>query len=179
MAKTVTAEKTSKNEGTNKKSMFIVKIKLNNDNTATIFYRTTCDSNAQEVYYTGKEPVTEEFQEIFQKTSKSFVAVIPSLEKELNKIQMNAIKLDYDKSEFLKSALFSVKYAFNEQNNAVINISTPPLPIYKEGMENTFCISGKDEELLHEVIAKAKAYINGETRVNQQKLNLVIDNTEK
>lgn len=44
-------------------------------------------------------------------------------------------------------------------------------------MGNTFCISGKDEELLHEVIAAAKAYINGETRIKQMKL--VVDNTEE
>lgn len=62
-------------------------------------------------------------------------------------------------------------------NNAVINISTPLLPIYKEGYENTFCISGKDEEALHKIIEKAKAYINGETRTKQMKL--VVDNTEE
>ena len=48
---------------------------------------------------------------------------------------------------------------------------------YKEELENTFCISGKDEDALHEVIAKAKAYINGETKTTQMKL--VIDNSDK
>lgn len=58
-----------------------------------------------------------------------------------------------------------------------MNLNTPPLPIYKEGMENTFTISGKDEEALHEVIAKAKAYMKGDTRTKQMKL--VVDNTEE
>ena len=89
---------------------------------------------------------------------------------------MNVIRFDYGKCDFLERALYSIKYSFNDQNNAVINISTPLLPIYKEGYENTFCISGKDEEDLHEVIKKAKAYINGETRTKQMKL--VVDNTE-
>lgn len=174
MTKTAAKEKESKT--TNGKQMFINKVKINNDDTAAIYYRTTCDSNAQEVYYQGKDGVTEDFKQKFQNTVRGFTSCIPKLESERNKITMNAIKFDYGKDEFLKSALYSIKYAFNDQNNAVINISTPLLPIFKEGMENTFCISGKDEEALHEVIAAAKAYINGETRTKQMKL--VVDNTE-
>lgn len=177
MAKTSAKEKEKKEATTSSKQMFINKVKINNDNTASIYYKTTCDSNAQEVYYTGKDEVTEDFKKAFQAAVKGFTSCIPRLESEANRITMNCIKFDYGKDEFLKSALYSIKYAFNDQNNAVINISTPLLPIYKEGMENTFCISGKDEELLHEVIAAAKAYINGETRIKQMKL--VVDNTEE
>ena len=57
-----------------------------------------------------------------------------------------------------------------------MNLNTPQLPIYQEGMENTFCISGKDEEALHEVIKAAKAYLNGETRTKQ--MSLIVDNTK-
>ncbi len=177
MTKTTAATKEKKDATTNSKQMFINKVKINNDNTASIYYRTTCDSNAQEVYYQGKEEVTEEFKSAFQATIKGLINVIPKLQLDSSKLQMNAIKLDYDKTEFLKSALYSAKYQFSEQTNAVINLNTPLLPIYKEGMENTFCISGKDEEALHEVIAKAKAYIKGETRTMQMKL--VVDNTEE
>ena len=174
---TKTAVKEKKDATTNSKQMFINKVKINNDNTASIYYRTTCDSNAQEVYYQGKEEVTEDFKAAFQATIKVLINVIPKLQLDSSKLQMNAIKLDYDKTEFLKSALYSAKYQFSEQTNAIMNLNTPPLPIYKEGMENTFTISGKDEEALHEVIAKAKAYINGETRTKQMKL--VVDNTEE
>lgn len=174
---TKTAVKEKKDATTNSKQMFINKVNINNDNTASIFYRTTCDSNAQEVYYQGKEEVTEEFKFAFQNTVIGLTNLLPRLAPDSHKIQMNAIKFDYDKTEFLKSALYSAKYQFSDQTNAVMNLNTPPLPIYKEGMENTFCISGKDEEALHEVIAKAKDYINGNTRVKQMKL--VVDNTEE
>lgn len=174
---TKTATKEKQHPTTNSKQMFINKVKINNDNTASIYYKTTCDSNAQEVYYTGKEEVTEEFKNAFQATVKGLTNVITRLAPDSSKITMNSIKFDYDKTEFLKSALYSAKYNFSEQTNAVIKLNTPPLPIYKEGMENTFCISGKDEESLHEVIAKAEAYINGETRIKQMKL--VVDNTEE
>lgn len=157
--------------------MFINKIKINNDNTAIISFKTSNDLSAQEVIFTGKDPITESFAKTFQEAVKGFCGVLPSLSKDSSKITMNAIKFDYGKSDFLEKALYSIKYAFNDQNNAVVNISTPLLPIYKEGMENTFCISGKDEETLHEIIAKAKAYINGETRTKQMKL--VVDNTSE
>lgn len=177
MTKTAAATKEKKDSTTNSKQMFINKIKINNDNTASIYYRTTCDSNAQEVYYQGKEEVTEDFKSAFQSTVKGLTNILPRLAPDSSKITMNSIQLDYDKTEFLKSALYSAKYNFSDQTNAVMNLNTPPLPIYKEGMENTFTISGKDEEALHEVIAKAKAYINGDTRVKQMKL--VVDNTEE
>ena len=177
MTKTAAATKEKKDATANSKQMFINKVKINNDNTASIYYRTTCDSNAQEVYYQGKEEVTEDFKSAFQNTVIGLTNLLPRLAPDSHKIQMNAIKFEYDKTEFLKSALYSAKYQFSDQTNAVINLNTPLLPIYKEGMENTFTISGKDEEALHEVIAKAKAYIKGETRTMQMKL--VVDNTEE
>lgn len=89
---------------------------------------------------------------------------------------MNAIKFEYNKTGFLDKALYCVKYAFNGQNNAVVNISTPLLPIYKEGMDNCFTIAGIHEEALYNVIANAKAYINGKTRTKQMKL--IVNNEE-
>ena len=56
-----TAEKTKKENITKTEQMFINRVKLNSDGTATINYRTTCDSSAQEVFYQGKEETTEEF----------------------------------------------------------------------------------------------------------------------
>lgn len=176
MTKAALKEK-EENTSNSKNQMFINKVKINNDNTAVISFRTSNDLSAQEVTFIGKEQVTEDFAKTFQEAVKGFCGVLPSLSKDSSKITMNAIKLDYGKSDFLEKALYSIKYTFNDQNNAVINISTPLLPIYKEGMENTFCISGKDEEILHEIIAKAKAYINGETRTKQMKL--VVDNTSE
>lgn len=175
MAQTAAKEKESTTQSKN--LMFIQKVKVNNDNTATIFYKTSNDLSGQEVSFTGKDQITEEFSKAFQNAVTGFTSCIPKLASETSKITMNVIRFDYGKSDFLEKALYSVKYAFNDQNNAVINISTPLLPIYKEGYENTFCISGKDEEALHKIIEKAKAYINGETRTKQMKL--VVDNTEE
>lgn len=174
---TQTATKTQKDKSANTEQMFINKVKLKNDGTAEIYYRTTNDNNTREVYFKGKDEVTEDFKRAFQETVNGIVAVIPRLEPEKNAISMNAIEFNYGEDSFLKSALYSAKYQFNEQSNAVMNLNTPPLPIYKEGMENTFTISGRDEEALHEVIAKAKAYMKGDTRTKQMKL--VVDNTEE
>lgn len=177
MAKSATLEKESKSTTTNSNQTFIEKIKITNDNTAVIRYRTSNDNNAQEVIFTGKEEITEEFKKIFQENVEGFVGVLPALAKDAKKITMNAIRFDYGKDDFLKSALYSVKYAFNDANNAVVNISTPMLPIWQDDFtESTFCISGKYEELLHKTIEKAKAYIKGETRTKQ--MTLIVDNTQ-
>lgn len=170
-----TKEKETKEPTQTKDLIFINNIKINNDGTARIYYRTSNDKSAKEVYYNGKEPITEEFAKAFQGAREGFCGVIPALAKDISKITMNVIKFDYDKTDFLNKALYSVKYAFNDANNAVVNISTPMLPIYNESFdEHTFCISGKHETALHEIIALAKKYMNGETRTRQMKL--VVDN---
>lgn len=79
--------------------MFINKVKINNDKTAAIYYRTTCDSNAQEVFYQGKEEVTEEFLKAFQDTKNGLINAVPIFTGAASKIAMNAIKFDYDKTE--------------------------------------------------------------------------------
>lgn len=168
---TAVKEKETKEPTQSKDMIFINNIKINNDGTARIYYRTSNDNSAKEVYYNGKEPITEEFGKAFQAAKAGFCNVIPALTKDVAKITMNVIKLDYGKTDYLAKALYSVKYAFNDQNNAVVNISTPMLPIYREEFdEDTFCISGKDEEALHEIIRLAKAYMNGDTRTKQMKL---------
>ena len=172
---TKTQIKEEKNTTTGRNLMLVKKVKLLNDGTAEINYSTSKDDAAETVFFKGKEEVTKDFKSVFQATVEGFLGCIPLLEKDAGKITMNVISLDYGKGEFLERALYSVKYAFNSANNAVINISTPLLPIYKEGMENTFTISGKHEEALHNVIAEAKAYIKGKTATKQMKL--VIDNT--
>ncbi len=179
--KTATIEKESKNTPTNTKGIFIDEIQITNANTAVISYRTLNDSYSQEITYKGQEEITEEFKNIFQQNVEGFIGVFPALAKDAKKITMNIIKFYYGKDSFLKNALYSVKYAFNQANNAVVNISTPSLPIWQEGFdEKTFCISGKYEVLLHETINKAKAYINGETRTKQLScLEVVVDNTKE
>lgn len=174
---TKTAVKETTNDSTQSKGVILIeKIKITPARCAIINYRTSYDNSSTETVFKGQEQVTEEFYNAFQSTVEGFVGCIPKLSADRAKITMNCIKFDYAKSDYLDKALYSIKYAFNDQNNAVINISTPILPIYKEGMENTFCISGKHEEALHEVIRLAKAYINSDTRTKQ--MSLIVDNTK-
>lgn len=156
----------------------INKIKINKDRTAIINYVLSDDLSSTEVVYTGKEKVTEEFYNKFQENIEGFIGCVPALGKDITNIVMNAIKFDFGKENGrLKNALYSVKYAFSSSNNAVLNISTPLLPIYQDNFdEKTFCISGKHEQLLYEVIELAKGYINGDTATVQGKLNLVVNN---
>lgn len=158
----------------------INKVKINSDKTAVINYVQSGDLSSSEVVFTGKEKVTDEFFKKFQENVEGFVGCMPILAKDIANITMNAIKFDYGKgNDLLSSVLYSVKYAFNPANNAVVNISTPLLPLHKEGMdEKTFFISEAHEELLKETIELAKAYINGDTGTVQGKLNLVVDNEE-
>lgn len=173
MAKAAVKGNEEKTTATN--SLLISSVKINPDKTAVVTFRKNSEMSSEEITHNGKDGATDDFIDKFDKAKDGFIACIPRLSGDRSKITMNVIRFTYDKSDYLQTALYSVKYAFNDQNNAVINISTPPLPIYKEGMENTFCISGKDEEALHDVIKSAKAYINGDTRTKQMKL--IVDNT--
>lgn len=159
----------------------INKVKINSDKTAVINYVQSGDLSSSEVVFTGKEKVTDEFFKKFQENVEGFVGCMPILAKDIANITMNAIKFDYGKdNETLKNILYSVKYTFNTVSKSIVNISTPLLPLYKEGMgENTFYISEENEKLLKEVIELAKAYINGDTGTVQGKLNLEVTEDEE
>lgn len=151
--------------------IFIKKIKVLNDNTAEIQYTTSDDLGKGNIIFTGEQEITGEFKTAFQNTVEGFLGCMPLLDKDKKQITMNSIKFEYDKNtDKLQKALYSVKYAFNPANNAVINISTPQLPIYREEFdEKTFCISGKHEEELYELISLAKKYLQGQTKTEQLK----------
>ena len=155
----------------NAKKILIKKVKILNDNTAEIKYTTADDLGKGDITFTGDQEVTGEFKETFQNCVDGFIGCVPELEKSKNKITMDAIKFDYGKdSDKLQNALYSVKFNFNPANNAVINISTPNLPIYREEFdEKTFCISGKHEQSLYEIQELAKKYLKGQTRTEQLK----------
>jgi hypothetical protein len=153
------------------KKILIKKVKILNDNTAEIKYTTADDLGKGDITFTGDQEVTGEFKEAFQNCVNSFVACVPELEKSKKNIKMNAIKFDYGKdSDKLQNALYSVKFNFNPANNAVINISTPNLPIYQEHFdEHTFCIAGEHEQMLYEIQNLAKKYLRGQTKTEQLK----------
>lgn len=175
MTKTNVLEKEQDKKGQTPDMIFINRIKMQADGTAAINYRTSNDKEAREVYFKGREQVTDEFSKKFQDCKRGFVGVLPKLQPDVNKISVEIIKFDYGKTDYLEKALYSVKYAFSGQKNAIVNISTPLLPLYKEEFgDKTFCISGSDIDDLHDVINLAKKYMKGETRILQQDLNLTI-----
>jgi hypothetical protein len=150
--------------------ILITKIKLNKDETAHIEFRKSDDLGAGVTSWDGQEKITKEFKNAFANCKEGFLGCIPEL-KEKN-VEMNSIKFGYGKdSNKLDNALYSIKYSFNKANNAVINISTPQLPIYKDTFdEKTFCIAGKHETALYDVLEQAERYLDGETRTKQMKL---------
>ena len=154
--------------------IFIKKIKVKNDNTAEIQYTTSDDLGKGNITFTGDQQITGEFKRAFQNTVEGFIGCMPLLSKDKTKITMDSIKFEYDASGQLQKALYSVKYAFATAKNAVTNIDTPLLPIYKEEFDDkTFCISGKHEDELYEIIELAKKYLQGQTRTEQMKLEVV------
>ncbi len=166
----------TKEETAKKEKKLITKIKILNDGTAYIEYKSSDDLGTGDVKRSGTEKVTEEFSEKFQNTVEGFLGCVPTLSKDKKDIVMNAIKFDYGKTDKLQNVLYSVKYHFNKADNAVINISTPNLPIYREEFdEKTFCVNGVHEALLYELLDLAKKYLAGDTRTKQMKLEVVND----
>lgn len=149
----------------------IKKVKILNDGTAQIKYNTSDDLGKGDNTYTGDQQVTGEFAAKFQGCVDGFIECLPALKKDRDNIKMNCINFDYTKdSDKLNNVLYSVKYSFNPANNAVVNISTPKLPIFREEFdEKTFCVSGKDENALYEIQELAKKYLEGQTRTEQLK----------
>lgn len=152
----------------------ITKIKVNNDQTATINFKDSTDLNTKEIVFTGKEKITDEFNKAFQDALESFTEIIPVLKKDIKNLTMNAIKFEYGKNEKIEKVSYAVKY--KPQNNIITNIPVNNVPIYKEEFtEKTFAVSGKDEDLLYALLEFAENYINGDTRTKQMKLEVVND----
>ena len=102
MAKTTVEEKEIEKKGQTPDMIFINRIKVENNGTAAINYRTPNDKSAKEVYYKGKNPITEEFARLFQNCKTGFTSIIPALYSEMPDITMNVIKFDYGKDDFLE-----------------------------------------------------------------------------
>lgn len=146
--------------------ILITKVKLNKDDTAHIEFKKSDNLGSGATIWDGEEKVTEEFKNAFLDCKEGFLGCLPALESKKDNITMNCIKFGYNKgSDKIENALYSIKYNFNPANNAVVNISTPQLPLYKDSFdEKTFCISGKHEKALYNVVDLAVKYLNGDTR---------------
>lgn len=152
----------------------ITKIKVNNDQTATIWFKDSDDLATNEIICTGKEKITDEFKNAFNDSVNSFVEICPAFKNFAKDLTMNTIKFDYGKSEKLEKVSYSVKY--QPQSNILTNIPVNNVPIYREEFtEKTFSVSGKDEQLLYSILDFALKYKAGETRTKQMKLEVVND----
>ena len=152
----------------------ITKIKVNNDQTATINFKESTDMDTKEIVFTGKEKITDEFSKAFQGALSSFTEIIPALKNEIKDLTMNAIKLEYGKNEKIDKVSYTVKYKVHD--NVLTNIPVNNVPIYRDDFtEKTFCISGKDEKLLYSLLELAQKYLKGDTRTKQMKLEVVND----
>ena len=149
----------------------ITKIKVNTDQTATINFKDSSDMDTKEIVFTGKEKITDEFNKTFQSAINSFVEILLPLKGATKDLTMNAIKLEYGKNEKIEKVSYAVKY--KPQNNIITNIPVNNVPIYKEEFsEKTFCVSGKDEKLLYEILDYAQKYIAGDTITKQMKIEV-------
>lgn len=149
----------------------ITKIKVNNDQTATINFKDSSDMDTKEIVFTGKEKIVDEFSKAFQDTVNSFVEICPAFKSYRKDLTMNAIKLEYGQNERIEKVSYAVKY--KPQNNVITNIPVNNVPIYKEEFtEKTFSVSGKDEELLYTILEFAKKYIAGDIRTKQMKIEV-------
>lgn len=151
----------------------INKIKILNDGTAEIGYKSRTDLGTENISYAGTEKVTEEFLKAFQKSVYGFVSFMSVLEKHTYKVIMNSLQFYYDETEKLSHVIYVVKYECND-SKYIVNISTPKLPIYRADFsQNVFCIDGSNEENLYNILDFAKAYLKGDTRTKQMKLEVV------
>lgn len=168
---TLTRENEIKN--TLREDVLIEKIKFNINKSATIFYKTTNNNCTRQTMFVGKEPATQEFLNIYKSLLDGFIGCLPIFQKEVSSLKMDSIKFAYDNEGYLEKAQYIVSYTLHK-NNKAMTITTPLLAIYKEGLENEFTISGTHETAIRRVIELAKAYMNGETRIQQTNLNLTI-----
>jgi len=153
--------------------LFIKQIKMK-DNRALITLSDDNDFRTQNGDFNVKDEVTEEFKTLWHNALEIVVALTPQLGKEVSALRLNHIQFFYDKKGFLSDVSFSVIWTFDSQGH-VLNLNYTKFPIHKpELSETVVAISGKHEELLHEILKAAKAYMNGETRTKQTSLNLTV-----
>lgn len=155
--------------------LFIKKIKMQ-ENKALIKLSDEDEFKKQNGDFAVKDEVTEDFKKCWDSAKVIVTALIPQLKNEISAFRLNHIIFDYDKNGYLSNVSFSVVWTF-DSNNHILNLNLPKIPIFKdEFAENVVCISGEHEDILHNILKYAKAYMKGETRTKQMKL--VVDNTD-
>lgn len=161
--------KTKEETTNNFKGLLIKQIKMK-ENRALISLSDDDDFKTQNGDFNVKDEVTEDFKKLWDSAKTIVIAINPQLHKEITALKLNHIQFFYDDNGFLKDVSFSVIWTIDD-NGHFLNLNYQRYPIYKpEFSETTVAISGKHEELLHEILKAAKAYMNGDTRTKQMKL---------
>lgn len=165
-----------KEDLTVKSSDFLIKKITMKENKAIIEYSTDDDFRVNESKFKVKDEITEDFKTIWQNALAIITELTPQLYKEVAALKINSIQFNYTADAYLDKVSIAVVWSIDD-NGHILNLNYNNYPIYKaEFAENVVAISGKHEELLHEILKAAKAYMNGETRTKQ--MSLIVDNTK-
>ncbi len=165
-----------KEENTNGFKGLLIKRITMKENRALISLSDDDDFKTQNGDFNVKDEVTEEFKTLWDSAKTIIIALNPQLSKEISALRLNNIQFFYDSKGFLKDVSFSVSWTIDD-NGHILNLNYQKFPIYKPEMsETTVAISGKHVDLLHDIIKKAKDYMNGETRTKQMKL--IVNNSK-
>lgn len=155
--------------------MYITKIKLLPDDTATIDYQIDNETSIEKRSFEGKEKVTQDFKNAFIDTKNTFVEYLTKLKNDVARIKTLEVKFEY-KANILKSVCYQVCYAPSDEVNTPVNITTPKLPIWNEKAKaGTYYVSGQDIDIINNVRKFAENYILGDTRTKQMKIEVVND----
>ena len=148
----------------------ITKIKVNEDLTAVIYYQDSSnDNDTRIIVFKGGEKITEEFNETFQSATSTFTEIIPLLKNDLNKMKVVSISFEYNEAEQINKVSYIVKY--KPQKGVTTEIPVKNIPIFDENIKS-FTVSGKDVDLLYDLLRYAKKYIKGDTRTKQMKIEV-------
>lgn len=153
--------------------LFIKQIKIV-DNRALISLENDDEKAFQNGNVNMKGEITQEFADKWEACKDIVSEINPKLRNEKPALRLNFINFYYDKSGYLESVSFSLVWTFDSQGH-ILNLNYQKFPIYKPEMaENVVAISGKHEELLHEVLQEAKEYMQGKQRIFQPDLGLKV-----
>ena len=170
----MTANLKEKEETTNKVTgLFIKQIKIVN-NRALIQLENDDDTAFQNGNVNMKGEICKEFADKWDACKDIVSEINPKLRNEKPALRLNFINFYYDKQGFLSDVSFSLVWTFDSQGH-ILNLNYQKFPIYKPEMaENVVAISGKHEELLHEILQEAKEYMKGKQKIFQPDLGLKI-----
>lgn len=164
-----------KEDLTVKSSDFFIKKITMKDDKAIIEYFTDDDFRVNESKFKVKDEVTEDFKKLWTESKTIITSLTPQLYKEVAALKINSIGFEYD-GDFLEKVSIAAVWSIDD-NGHILNLNYNNYPIYKPEMaETVVAISGKHEDLLHDILKAAKAYMNGDTRTKQ--MSLIVDNTK-